>query len=277
MSSPPDKIPNPTVLVVDDMAANRNVLGATLEKENYEVLLAPDGKTALKVAEKALPDVILLDVMMPEMDGYDTCRRLKSNETTKAIPVIFISALGDTESMVKGFKAGGVDYVTKPFKGEEVLARVHTHLMNHRLSLEVVRKNSDLEAINAQLREEIGRREVAESSLELADAQLSLISEQEIERWGLNAFVGRSPAMRDVIEDIRKLQPTGNTTVLIRGESGTGKELVARALHFSGRRSTMPFIAVNCAAIPGELAESLFFRSCEGGVQRRSREQERVL
>lgn len=253
-----------TVLVVDDIAANRNVLGETLEKENYEVLLAPDGETALKVSQKARPDIILLDVMMPGLDGFETCRRLKANAATSSIPVIFISAQNETKAMVDGFQAGGVDYITKPFQADEVLIRVRTHLLNHRLTREIIEKNRELEATNARLREEIGRREQAESSLELADATLSLITEQEIERWGLPAFVGRSPAMRDVISDIRKLQPVDNTTVLIRGESGTGKELVARALHFSGRRSRKPFIAVNCAAIPGDLAESLFFGHVKG-------------
>lgn len=253
-----------TILVVDDIAANRNVLGETLEKENYEVLLAPDGETALKVALKARPELILLDVMMPGLDGFETCRRLKADAATKSIPVIFISAQNETKAMVTGFQAGGVDYITKPFQAEEVLIRVHTHLSNHRLTREVLEKNQELEAINARLREEIGRREQAESSLELADAKLSLMTEQEIERWGLESFVGRSPAMKEVIDAIRRLQTADNTTVLIRGESGTGKELVARALHFSGRRSRRPFIAVNCAAIPGDLAESLFFGHVKG-------------
>jgi len=253
-----------TVLVVDDVAANRNVLSETLEKENYEVLLAPDGETALKVSRKANPDIILLDVMMPGLDGFETCRRLKSDAATSSIPVIFISARNETRSMIDGFQAGGVDYITKPFQAEEVLIRVRTHLLNHRLTREVLEKNRELEAANARLREEIRRREQAESSLELADAKLSLVTEQEIERWGLEAFVGRSQAMRDVIGGIRKLQHMDTISVLIRGESGTGKELVARALHFSGRRSRQPFIAVNCAAIPRDLAESLFFGHVKG-------------
>ncbi|MHB8520024.1 MAG: sigma-54-dependent transcriptional regulator [Limisphaerales bacterium] len=264
MSPSSKELPGAVVLVVDDIAANRNVLGETLEKENYEVLLAPDGETALKIVQKAHPDIILLDVMMPGLDGFETCRRLKANAATSSIPVIFISAQNETKSMVDGFQAGGVDYITKPFQAEEVLIRVGTHLLNHCLTREILEKNRELEAINARLREEIGRREQAETSLELADAKLSLITEQETERWGLPAFVGRSQAMREVIGEIRKLQPTDNTSVLIRGESGTGKELVARALHFSGRRSRQPFIAVNCAAIPGDLAESLFFGHAKG-------------
>ena len=102
---------NGTVLVVDDIAANRNVLSEMLEGEAYEVLLAPDGETAIKVAEKARPDLILLDVMMPGLNGFETCRRLKANPDTSSIPVLFISAQNETRSMVDGFKAGGADYI----------------------------------------------------------------------------------------------------------------------------------------------------------------------
>jgi DNA-binding NtrC family response regulator len=261
---PTDLTLKATVLVVDDIAANRNILRETLEQEAYEVLMVGKGQKAIEVAGKARPDVILLDVLMPEMDGFETCRRLKQDPDIQDIPVIFISAQNETESMVEGFRSGGVDYITKPFKSEEVLARVRTHLTNHRLTREILEKNRELEEANEKLLSEINRREKAEDSLELADAQLSLISEQETERWGLEAFVGRSLAMQKVIADIRRLQPVDRTNVLIRGESGTGKELIARALHFSGKRSGKPFIAVNCAAIPGELAESLFFGHVKG-------------
>jgi DNA-binding NtrC family response regulator len=255
---------NGTVLVVDDIAANRNVLSETLEREAYEVLLAADGETAIKVAQKTRPDVILLDVMMPGMNGFETCRRLKANPDTRSIPVLFISAQNETRAMVEGFQAGGADYIAKPFQADEVLIRVQTHLTNYLLARQVLEKNRELEETNARLRQEMARREQAEASLELADAQLSLISEQEMERWGLPALVGRSQAMREVIQEIRKLQPAEKTSVLIRGESGTGKELIARALHFSSRRRGQPFIAVNCAAIPAELAESLFFGHVKG-------------
>jgi DNA-binding NtrC family response regulator len=264
MSKLSKETPVATVLVVDDIAANRNVLGETLEKDEYEVLLAADGAAALRVCEKARPDIVLLDVMMPGLDGFETCRRLKANAATGSIPVIFISAQNETKARVDGFKAGGVDYITKPFQTEEVLIRVRTHLTNARLTREVLEKNRELEQINARLREEMRRREQAETSLELADAQVSLLTEQEMERWGLAALVGRSQAMRDVIQGIRKLGSAEKTAVLIRGESGTGKELVARALHFSGRRRGQPFITVNCAAVPSELAESLFFGHVKG-------------
>lgn len=253
-----------TVLVVDDIAANRNVLRQTLEKEGYEILMAPDGKTALKVAATAQPDVILLDVMMPGMNGFETCQQLKQDESTQSIPVIFISAQNETQSMVEGFKAGGVDYITKPFQAEEVLIRVHTHLTNHRLNDEVRRKNRELEQVNEQLRSEINRREQAETSLQVADDQLSLVSRLDAERWGIDRLVGTTPSMARIVDQIRKLQPATSTSVLITGESGTGKELVARALHFGGSRSKKPFLPVNCSAVPRDLAESLFFGHVKG-------------
>ena len=253
-----------TVLVVDDIAANRNLLRETLEPVGYEVLLAPDGETALKVALRARPDVILLDVMMPGIDGFETCRRLKQSDATRGIPVLFITALSEMKSMVEGFHAGGVDYITKPFQTEEVLIRVKTHLENARLTQLVLEKNQELEAANEQLRREIARREQAEASLEVADEQLSLISQLEAERWGLTALIGRSPTMAKIVENVRKLQPLPTTSVLITGESGTGKELVARAIHFGSPRAKSPFLPVNCSAIPADLAESLFFGYVKG-------------
>ena len=134
-----------TVLVVDDIPANRNLLRDTLEPQGYEVLLAPDGETALKVSHRAQPDLILLDVMMPGLDGFETCRRLKGRAETRDIPVIFITARDETKAMVEGFQAGGVDYITKPFQAEEVLIRVKTHLENARLTRLVLEKTRSLQ------------------------------------------------------------------------------------------------------------------------------------
>jgi two-component system NtrC family sensor kinase len=116
------------ILLVDDTTANIDVLRKTLESKQYEIACALNGETALKVAPKFSPDLILLDIRMPGIDGYETCRKLKENETTRQIPVIFISANSDTQDIVEGFQVGGVDYITKPFQAEEVLARVQTHL-----------------------------------------------------------------------------------------------------------------------------------------------------
>ena len=116
------------ILVVDDTPASLRLLTELLTQHGYRVRPAADGALALKSVAAKTPDLILLDVSMPGMDGYEVCRRLKADEKSSRIPVIFISAFGDTRQKVTGFEAGGIDYITKPFEAEEVLARVRTHL-----------------------------------------------------------------------------------------------------------------------------------------------------
>ena len=116
------------ILIVDDNADNRKLLGGLLSKEGYEIGVAKDGYHALEFVQKVEPDLILLDVMMPKMDGYEVCRRLKSETITKHIPIIFLTARTATKDIVKGFEMGGVDYVSKPFSNAELLARVNTHI-----------------------------------------------------------------------------------------------------------------------------------------------------
>jgi len=265
--TPASPIPGPVrerVLLVDDQPANLTVLTAALEPAGYEILAAPTGAAALKVALRAQPDLILLDILMPELDGLETCRRLKRETATRDIPVIFISARSEMASLVEGFRAGGVDYVAKPFQAEEVLSRVATHLRLHRLTRELREKNEALESRTAQLTAESERRQQAESALQHADEKLAVISGLEAERWNLAGLVGSSRHIRKITEDIRRLRAFAQTSVLILGESGTGKELVARAIHFESARAKGPFIPVNCVAIPGELAESMLFGHTKG-------------
>jgi sigma-B regulation protein RsbU (phosphoserine phosphatase) len=134
-----------SILMVDDNPTNLQVLFQTLEGMECRMLVAKDGQTALTIADKKLPDLILLDIMMPGMDGYEVCRRLKSQPSTQHIPVIFLSALSETEDKVKGLNIGAVDYITKPFQPEEVIARVNTHLTIHRLKSEVETQKNQLE------------------------------------------------------------------------------------------------------------------------------------
>ena len=134
------------ILLVDDNTTNLQVLLQTLEGRDYNLLVAKNGETALSIARKALPNLILLDIMMPPgIDGYEVCRRLKADASTREIPVIFLSALGDTKDKVQGLALGAVDYVTKPFQPEEVIARVNTHLTIYRLRREVQKKRDELE------------------------------------------------------------------------------------------------------------------------------------
>lgn len=135
------------ILVVDDNVTNLKLAIEYLQAYSFEILTARNGETALIRAQEARPDLILLDVQMPGLSGLETCRRLKANPQTAHIPVIFMTALSETEDKVRGLEAGGVDYITKPFQIEEVLARVRTHL-----SLEALRQK--LRAQNAQLQEQ---------------------------------------------------------------------------------------------------------------------------
>lgn len=133
-----------TILVIDDNSDNLRLLAAILEESQYKIRLAPNGERALATIHKEAPDLILLDVMMPDMDGFEVCRLLKADQETTGIPVIFISALDETIDKVKAFSMGGVDYITKPFKPEEVLARVRTHLTLRHLQRSLENKNKEL-------------------------------------------------------------------------------------------------------------------------------------
>lgn len=137
-----------TILVVDDNPLNLRVLFQYLSDEGYRVLVAEDGENAVDQARRAIPDLILLDVLMPGMNGFDTCRRMKEDERTDEIPVIFLTALSGTVDKLEGFNAGGVDYLTKPLQYDEVVARVRTHLRLSQLQRELTAKNEMLAALD---------------------------------------------------------------------------------------------------------------------------------
>jgi PleD family two-component response regulator len=141
------------ILVVDDTRENLRLLVRLLVERGYKVRPVANGRMALTAAQIAPPDLVLLDVMMPELNGYQVCEALKADKKTHHVPVIFISALHETEEVVRGFTAGGVDYITKPFQAEEVLARVHNHLSLHKLQQELEEKNRQLQVQNEQLQE----------------------------------------------------------------------------------------------------------------------------
>ena len=140
-----DNNENEALLLVDDNPTNLQVLYQTLETTGCKLLVAKNGETALAIAQKASPNLILLDIMMPGIDGFEVCRRLKDNPDTADIPVIFLSALTETKDKVQGLQLGAVDYVSKPFQPDEVIARVNTHLTIHRLKREVEQKKDALE------------------------------------------------------------------------------------------------------------------------------------
>jgi two-component system sensor histidine kinase ChiS len=146
------------ILLVDDNPTNLQLLFETLDGRGYKLLIAKNGKVALSIARKASPNLILLDIMMPEIDGYEVCRQLKADPATAEIPVIFLSALTDTKDKVQGLDLGAVDYITKPFQPDEVIARVNTHLTVYRLKKALDQKNKELQEANELLEERVRKR-----------------------------------------------------------------------------------------------------------------------
>lgn len=171
------------ILIVDDNLSNLKTLETLLSNEGYKVRGAPNGQTALMIMNNQPPELILLDVRMPGIDGFEVCRRLKQTPAIRDIPVIFLSASGEYEEKVKGFQNGGVDYITRPFNSDEVLARIKTHLTLHHLQLEltlaykevekqVEERTLELVESNTQLKKEITERKQAEQALENHREQL---------------------------------------------------------------------------------------------------------
>ncbi len=282
------------ILVVDDTPDNLDILMQILTEHEYKVRIAPNGEIALKSVEANIPDLILLDIRMPVMDGYQLCERLKADEHTRAIPVIFISALGEMSNKVKGFSLGGVDYITKPFQPEEVLARVQTHLTLRRLQKNLQEENArrreveeDLQQINESLEERVKARTEAleqsnsrlgaeitehhktEKKLQQSLAEIQQLKEQlqaeniylreEIKlEHNFEEIIGQSHLIQYLLFKVEQVAST-DMTVLILGETGTGKELIARAIHHTSPRKERPLVKVNCAVLPAHLIESELF------------------
>lgn len=178
------------VLIVDDNPTNLEVLSESLIHEGFEVAVAIDGESALEQVAYYHPKLILLDVMMPGMDGFEVCRRLKKNPKTQSIPVIFMTALSDSENKVQGLSIGAVDYITKPFQHEEVLARVRVHLRLQHMA-------TALQSHNRKLKTEVKNREQAESELLQANNALGTLN-QRLERRVEERTEDLSQALRNL-------------------------------------------------------------------------------
>ena len=202
MNSETEKKPKlaPNILIVDDVPANLQMLADMLDAKGYRVRPVPDGEMALATASREAPDLVLLDINMPEIDGYEVCRRLKSDPQLAAVPVIFITALNEVADKVKGFGLGAVDFVTKPFELLEVEARVSTHLELARLRKELKQHNERLEETVAQRTLELAQANARLVILDRAKSDfLSLIS-HEI-RTPLNGIMGVVELMLLDLED----------------------------------------------------------------------------
>lgn len=224
--------PSETILLVEDNSTNLQILHTTLSGsgKGYRLLVAKQGEDAIEIAQKARPELILLDILMPPgIDGYETCRRLKASEDTKGIAVIFLSSLDEVQDKVTGFEVGAVDFVTKPFQAEEILARVETHLTVQRLQREVEERNRRLQH---ELR-------VAQDLAKEASARVE------------GPLLGESSAVRLLREGVTKHAET-EAAVFLVGPPGGGQEAVARAIHQSSSRGSHAFIYLNCASLQSE-------------------------
>ena len=213
-----------TILIVDDVNENIEVLGRMLKGAGYRVQIADSGKTAFKLLEVQVPHMILLDIVMPEMDGFAVCQKLKEKEETRDIPIIFISALRDVKEKVQGLSRGGVDYIEKPFQEEEVLARVATHLELHRLQREIRARNENLirldrektdilRIVSHDLRNPIGYvREFAEL---LSNRKESSLSEERIDEF-LAAIRTDCDGMLRLIDDLLDASRIESGSLLLR-------------------------------------------------------------
>ena len=223
------------VLVVDDEESMRHLLTVILTDRGYEVRAVSNGDDALRELSSRDYDLVLSDVRMPRMDGLALLG--KALQVRPDLTVIVMSAYGTHDTAIEAMKAGAYDYVSKPFKPDEVLLVLRKAEERLRLSRENRRLRSELAA-----------------------------------GFRFENFVGASPALQEVLRQLRKVAPT-RATVLVTGESGTGKELVARAIHELSPRSAMPFVAVNCGAIPAELIESELFGHVRGAFTDASRDK----
>jgi DNA-binding NtrC family response regulator len=214
------------ILLVDDDATNLDVLRHTLDGRGYRLFVTRSGESAVDVARRVHPQLILLDIVMPGIDGYETCRRLKEDPDTREAAVIFLSSLDETKDKVRGLEAGAVDFVSKPFQSDEVVARVNTHLTLQRL-------RRQLEARNAEL-----ARELAVAQELLTDAR------RRVE----GPLLGDSPAVRALRESVTRYAADADL-VLLTGPPGAGHEAAARAIHHASPRSQHAFIHVNCALV----------------------------
>jgi DNA-binding NtrC family response regulator/tRNA A-37 threonylcarbamoyl transferase component Bud32 len=223
------------VLLVDDEPINLEILRNALDGRGYRLLVARNGDDALAIARRMRPGLVLLDVVMPGIDGYETCRRLKADPLTSDAAVIFLSALTEAREKVKGFEAGAVDFVSKPFQPEEVVARVHTHLTVQRLQVQLESRNADL------------ARELQVAQEMLADAR------RRVE----GALIGTSPSVR-ALRDAIAQHAASPDPLLLTGPTGAGQEAVARAIHHQSARGGQALIHVNCALIAPGQAVGLF-------------------
>ena len=214
------------ILIIDDEEVLRDVLQAVLQREGFDVALAATAEEGLAIVETDEIDLVVLDIMLPGMDGHEALRNIK--ETNPALPVIIVTAYSSIDGAILAMKNGAYHYIPKPFKNEEVIITVNKALEQRRLARENERLKAELQ-----------------------------------ERYSFANIIGKSETMRKVFETIRLAAPS-RSNILILGESGTGKELVAKAIHHGSPRNKNAFVTVNSGSLPPELLESNLFGHVKG-------------
>jgi diguanylate cyclase (GGDEF)-like protein len=223
------------ILVVDDTPENLQMLSQGLRRFGYKVRAVKDGALALTVAHAAIPDLILLDINMPGMDGYETCEHLKASQVTRDIPVIFLSAMGEVDDKVKAFRVGGVDYVTKPFQILEVLARIETHLAISRLQQQLGQANQLL----AERLEALSNAQAAEREQRiLAETLLATIA-------AINSSLDFDEVLDHILENLGRVVPHSSASIALINESGMVQ--IQRAM---GYRNNQPKEIFSRQSIP---------------------------
>ncbi|HEY5522817.1 MAG TPA: sigma-54 dependent transcriptional regulator [Desulfuromonadaceae bacterium] len=268
------------ILCVDDEPVNLSLLEAMLSPQGYEVVSAVNGTEALEKIRAEQIDICLLDVMMPGMDGFEVCRRIKSDGLSQNIPVVMITSYADLKYRIRGIEAGAEYYIFKPFNIAEVLARIkmllnvkslNEQLQNAHDKLEqaVHERTRELTKANMQLTQEIGERKRAEESLQGTYAEIkglkdrlqaeNIYLQQEVaQQYNFGEIIGQSDILLHVFQRVEQVAPM-NATVLLLGETGTGKGVVARAIHSRSARKDRAFITVNCTTLAANLVESELF------------------
>lgn len=209
------------ILVVDDEESVRAMLGVVLRREGYEVWEADDGQSAVETARREQPDVVVMDIRMPKMDGMMAFRAMRQEQIDAT--VVLMTAFGTVDAAVEAMKAGAYDYIIKPFNIDEMTILLRRAVESRRLALEAKLLRQELSA-----------------------------------HYGLNRVLTNSATMRKVYDTVARVAPT-QATVLITGESGTGKELMVNTIHYHSQRMSGPLIKVNCSALPETLLESELF------------------
>lgn len=207
-------LPQSVILIIDDIPDNAKILLSFLTKHSFKVLIASGGESGLQKAEDFLPDLILLDIMMPDIDGFEVCQRLKSLETTQEIPIIFMTALTDTVDKVRGFELGAADYITKPFQHQEVLARVKAHLSIRQLQQQLKVQNQQLQTRTEEL--EKSNQELDAFAHTVAhDLKNPLSTAINLSNWLVTDCSAKVPHDTKIIKRLKLLKEAGQQAVNI--------------------------------------------------------------